>query len=157
MPDSVLHLSCVRFMFILHDFVAIQGGPSGRGWAELGTRTSACPSNHLTPPLAYGHVCPLPPPTPVIRRAWNVTSTSCSLLSPPWPLGTHAQWGAAKFVWPDPRVLCSSQDVRPHAHHDSGKETVTKMCRGQLCYLFWSLCSPASFHCKDSHPITGSH
>lgn len=145
-------------MFILHDFVAIQGCPSGRGWAELGTGTSACPSNQLAPPLAYGHLCPLPPiPHRSSGGRGMFLAPGCSLLSPLWPLGMHAQWGAAKFVWPDPRVLCSSQNVRPHAHHDSGKETVTKMCRGQLCSLFWSLCSPASFHCNDSHPITGSH
>lgn len=62
MPDSVLNLSCVRFMFILHDFVAIQGCPSGRARQTWGQELQLVhPTNLLTvicahvPPSHTGH------------------------------------------------------------------------------------------------------
>lgn len=140
----------------------------GRTGFGIGDRNFSWPFQPACPSLGLWSFVPTSPlPHWSYRAGTESSECGCdhsgillapgsSLVLPLWPLGIRAQWGAARIVWPDPRVLCSSQDASSHPLV-TGKETVTKMRRCQLCYLFWSLCSPASFHCNDSHPIIGSH
>lgn len=143
----MLYLSCVLgtyvYMFIPNDFcqhpgLSLRVGLGRTGWSRGQDLQPAFPINlplpwamvicaHLLfPPAIWGwggnegpdHGC---------DHSVMLLVPGFSLLSPPWPLGIHARWGAARGWSGLILGCCGTPGARRHPHCDSGQETLTKM------------------------------